>query len=83
MRRIRLYINTMYPPAYLVLCIGLALFSIIICLLAVNLRIDIMAGESDIVYRYPQMINEALFPLYILLPTTFAIDTKERSKKKS
>lgn len=83
MRKLKLYINSMYTPAYLALCIGLAIFSLSLCLLAINLRIDILAGESDMIYRYPRMIEEILFPLYILLPTTFAIDIKERSKTKS
>ena len=83
MKKFRIYINTMYRPSFLILCIGLAIFSLSLCMLAINLRADILAGESDIIYRYPKMIEEILFPSYILLPTTFAIDIKERSKNKS
>ena len=83
MKKIRFYINTMYPPAYWMLCIGLAIFSFMLCWLAINLRADILAGKIDTIYTYPKMIEEILFPIYILLPTTFAIDIKERSKKKS
>jgi hypothetical protein len=42
-----------------------------------------LAGESDMIYTYPKMMEEILFPLCILLPTTLAIDIKERNKKKS
>ena len=83
MKKIKFYINTMYVPAYWVLCIGLAIFSFTLCLLAINLRADMLAGESDMIYTYPKMMEEILFPLCILLPTTLAIDIKERSKKKS
>jgi hypothetical protein len=53
------------------------------CILAFNLRVDIIAGESDVIYIYPKMIEKILFPLYILLPSTLAVDIKERSKNKS
>ena len=82
MKKFKIYINTMSPYAYLLLSVGLTIFSINLCLLAINLRFDMLSGESDIIYRYPQMIKEIILPLYILLPTTFAIDIKERRKNK-
>lgn len=83
MRKFGFYINTMYRPAYFMLCIGLSVFSFMLCILAISLHADILAGESDIIYRYPKMIKEILFPIYILLPTIFAVDIRERNKNKS
>ncbi len=81
MRKIRNYVNSIYRPAFLILCTGLAIFSATICILAVNLRVDILKGASDVIYRYPQMIEKTLFPLYILLPITFVVDINERKNK--
>lgn len=83
MKKLKNYVNSMYPPAFLVLCAGLTFFSVTLCLLAVSLRSDMLAGESDVIYRYPKLIEKIVFSLYILLPVTFAVDTKERSKRKS
>ena len=83
MNKLKNYINSMYPPAFIVLSLGLAVFSLTLCILAVNLRIDFLLGESDIVYRYPKMIEEIIFPLYILFPVVLAVDTKERYRRKS
>lgn len=80
MRKIRNYINSIYRPAFIMLCIGLSIFSATICILAVNLRADMLAGASDVIYRYPQMIEKILFPIYILLPITFVVDLNERKK---
>lgn len=81
MKNIKKYFNTFYRPAFLTLSIGLALFSLTLCALAINLRADILAGESDVIYRYPKMMEQILFPLYILLPITFVVDFNERKKK--
>lgn len=80
MKNLKIYLNTFYRPAFITLSMGLAIFSVALCLLALNLRADILAGESDIVYRYPQMIEKVLFPIYILLPITFIVDINERKK---
>ncbi len=81
MKKIKRYFNTFYPPAFFTLCVGLAIFSITLCLIAINLRLDILAGESDMIYKYPKMIDKILFPVYILLPITMAADLNERNKK--
>lgn len=80
MKKIEAYINSMYRPAYITLCIGLSVLSLAMCLLAVNLHADILAGESNIIYKYPKMIEKILFPLYILLPIIFVVDLNERKK---
>lgn len=78
MKNARKYFNSFYPPAFLTLCIGLAIFSLAITILAVNLHMDLLAEKTDIIYRYPKMIEEILFPLYILLPVIFVVDLNER-----
>ena len=83
MKKFKLYINTMYRPSYILLCLGLAIFSLLLLTLSLNLHADIMAGKSDIIYRYPKMIEKITFPLYVLLPTSLAIDIHERNKNKS
>ncbi len=80
MKNLILYINTMYPAAFRVLSLGLAIFSLSLILLATSLRGEILAGESDIVYRYPDMIEKILFPLFILIPITILTDLNERKK---
>lgn len=81
MKKMKIYLNTFYRPAFLVLCLGLTVFSLTLITLSVNLHQEMLAGESDIIYRYPQMIEKILFPLYILLPTIFTVDMNERKKK--
>ena len=72
MRKIFHYINTMYPLAYNVLCSGLALFASSMGIFALSLHRDILAGESDIIYRYPAML--------LLLPLIVIVDLNERKK---
>ena len=81
MKNLKIYINTIYKPAFITLCAGLALFAIALGILAVNLHTEILTGESDVIYRYPDMIEKILFPLYILLPTVFIVDLNERKRK--
>lgn len=81
MRKFKKYINTFYRPAFLTLSIGLGIFALSLCILATDLHSEILAGESDIIYRYPKMLEEILFPLYILLPVTFIVDLNERKKR--
>lgn len=80
MKKLRKYFDTFYPPAFITLCVGLAIFSLTICVLAVNLRLEILAGKSDLIYRYPKMIEEVIFPLYILIPVILVVDLNERKK---
>lgn len=81
MKKINRYIKTMYRPSYLVLCLGLALFSLTLLIFALNLHSDISLGESDVIFRYPRMLEQILFPLYIFIPIVFVIDLNERKKK--
>ena len=81
MKKLIIYINTIYRPAFLVLCIGLAIFSITMCILAVNMRIDMISGASNIIYKYPKMIEKVLFPLNILLSVIWIVDLNERKKE--
>ena len=75
------YINTMYRPAFLILCVGLSVFACLLLALAINLRIDMLSNQSGILFRYPDMLEKIIFPIYILLPVTFVIDLNERNKK--
>ena len=81
MKAVKHYIGTMYRPSYIVLCIGSALFAISLLILSLSMHQEILAGESDIIYRYPKMLEEVLFPLIIFLPITLGIDLNERKKK--
>ena len=81
MKKIKSYINTIYRPAFIFLCICLALFSLTLSILAVNLRTDMMEGKSDILYRYPDMLERIVFPLYISIAIIFVIDLNERKNK--
>lgn len=81
MNLIKKYVNSMYPPAYITLCIGFALFTLSILALAMSMRAEMLAGEVDLIYRYPKMLEEALFPMLILMPVVLGIDLNERKKK--
>lgn len=81
MKLIKKYVRTMYPPAYITLCIGFALFTLSILALAMSMRAEILAGEVDLIYRYPKMLEKALFPMLILMPVILGIDLNERKKK--
>ncbi len=80
MKQIKKYIKTMYRPAYIVLCMGLAFFSLTLLIFALDLHSEIALGESDIIFRYPKMLEQILFPLYIFIPVVFLIDINERKK---
>ena len=75
------YIQTMYRPAYITLCLGLFVFCVSLVALAISLRQEILSGATDIIYRYPKMIEKILFPLYIFIPVVFLIDLNERQNK--
>ena len=81
MNKIFHYINTMYRPSFIVLTIELTIISTALTLLAVSLRAEILAGETDVIYRYPKMIEELVLRATIFLPPVFLIDLNERKKK--
>lgn len=81
MKNFKRYVNTLYKPSFIMLCIGLGIFSLSMLILASSLRADILMGESDVIYRYPQMLEKILFPLYILLAVTFVVDLNERKSR--
>ena len=80
MKKVKKYLESMYRPSFIFLCVGLAVFSASLIHLALLLRADLAAGECDIIYRYPQMIEEICFPLYILVPIALLTDINERRK---
>lgn len=81
MKKLKRYVNTMYPPSFYVLCIGLAIFVLLLIAIALNLRGEQLLGEINATLKYPKMIEQAIFPLYILIPVTLCIDLNERKKK--
>ena len=81
MKRLNTYIYTMYKPAFILLVITLSVLSILLVCLAVSLRNELLTGESDVIYRYPKMLEMILLPTAPTFPIIFAIDIKERKKK--
>ena len=81
MKKFNAYISTMYKPAFLLLVICLTVLSILLLFIAVSLRQDILAGESDVIYRYPQMLEMILLPATATFPIIIVIDIKERKRK--
>ena len=81
MKNLKKYINTIYPPAFILLCLGLSIFVLTLTILAVNMRIDMLTNKTDILFRYPDMLEKIIFPLYILMPIVFIVDLNERNKK--
>ena len=80
MKKVKKYLETMYRPSFLMLAAGLAVFSATLIYLSVLLRADLAAGDSDIIYRYPKMLESICLPLYIFLPVTLFVDLNERKK---
>ena len=82
MKNINTYIGTMYPPAFRTLCMGLSIFALTLCIFAVSLRGEILAGESDFIFRYPKMLEEIMMPICVLIPIVIVVDLNERRKNK-
>ncbi len=82
MKKFNKYISTMYRPSYIMLRAGLCLFSVGLILLSLDLRDAVALQKADIVGTYGAMLEELIFPMYILLPVTAAVDLNERKKKK-
>ncbi len=78
MKKIANYVNTMYRSSFIALCIGLTALSVAAIVLAVTLRCEILAGESDVIYRYPKMIKELLIRSIASFPIALLIDLNER-----
>ncbi len=81
MKNFKRYVNTLYKPSFIMLCIGLGIFSLSMIIFASNLHTEILMGESDVIYRYPPMLEKILFPLYILFAVTFIVDLNERKNR--
>ena len=82
MKKISNYINTMYRPSFIVLCIGLTIVALTMIILAVSMREEMLNGASDIIYRYPKMLEEIAQRSAIFFPAVFIIDLNERRKKR-
>ena len=82
MKRLCKYIGTMYRPSFIILCIGLAIFSISLTALAVSLRADILAEEYNAIYTYKVIIKELFIRSAIFFPVILLIDFNERKKKR-
>lgn len=82
MKKISDYINTMYRPSFIVLCIGLTIVAVTMIILAVSMREDMLNGASDIIYRYPKMLEEIALRATVFFPAVLAIDLNERRKKR-
>ena len=82
MKKIYKYINTMYRPAFIALILGLSLFSLGLCTLAVILRQELLEGARGLSLIYAPMLEELIESLVPLLLTVFAIDLTERAKHK-
>ena len=81
MKKIFNYINTMYKPSFAVLCIGLSIIALTMIILAISMRNEMLAGASDIIYRYPKMLEEIALRAAVFFPTVMIIDLNERRKK--
>lgn len=81
MKKITQYINTMYRPSYIVLCIGLAVISLASIAIAIHIRNEMLAGKSDIIYIYPKIIEELFLRVIVFIPTVLLVDLNERKKR--
>ena len=82
MKKLSKYIDTMYRPSFIVMCIGLAILSISLTVLAVSLRADILAEEYNTIYTYKEIIKELFIRACIFFPVIVLIDFNERKKKR-
>ena len=81
MKKIFNYINTMYKPSFTMLCVGLSIIALTMIILAVSMRNEMLAGASDIIYRYPKMLEEILLRAAVFFPAVLIIDLNERRNK--
>lgn len=72
------YIKTMYRPSYLAMCACLALFSVALVALAVNMRADMLSNYADIIGKYSDMLEEIILPVVVLYSLSLVIDLNER-----
>ena len=82
MKRLCKYIDTMYRPSFIILCIGLAILSLSLIILAVSLRADILAEEYNTIYTYKVIIKELFIRVAIFFPVILLVDFNERKKKR-
>ena len=82
MKKLSKYIDTMYRPSFIVMCIGLAILSISLTALAVSLRAELLAGEYHAIYTYKEIIKELALRACIFFPVIVLIDFNERKKKR-
>lgn len=82
MKRIYKYINTMYRPSFVMLTIGLSLFSAGLCAFAVTIRHEQLSGAQGFSLIYEPMLEDLLFPLIVLVAVTLTVDAAEREKRK-
>ena len=76
------HVNKMNALSFQMLRAGLFVFSSSLCALAVNLSQEARAGATDLIYRYPQMLEAITYPLVVLIAVALAIDVNEKQKDK-
>ena len=62
---------------------GLLVFSSSLCALAINLCNDYRGGASDLIYRYPPLLEEITLPLVLLVGASLILDINEKRRQKN
>ena len=75
------HINKLSKASFKMLSWGLFIFSFSLCSLAVNLCGEYKSGASDLIYRYPQMLEEITLPLIFLVGVSLILDINEKRRQ--
>ena len=62
--------------------LGLFVFSSSLCALAVKLCQEAGAGATDLMYRYPPMLEAITYPIIVLIAVALIIDVNEKQRNK-
>ena len=77
------HINRMSKTSFNMLSLGLLVFSSSLCALAVNLCNDYRGVASDLIYRYPPLLEEITVPFIFLVGASLILDINEKRRQKN
>lgn len=82
MKYLIFYINSMYKPAFGLLCAGLGISAALFITLALSLHNELLSGSRDLFYRVGEAVEAISFPLLLAMTVSFAVDLNERSRNR-
>lgn len=72
------HINRMNRSSFSLLSLGLFIFSLSLCAIAVELCHDYRCGAQGLIYKYPIMLERITLPFVFLLGVSLIMDINEK-----